>query len=659
VAFLALNSDPRPFIRLAAPVFRAALALLFLLGEASKALAQETPQPQGQGRVPLRELTLDELSTVEVTSVSRRSEPAWRTPAAISVITQEDIRRAGVQSIPEALRLANGLQVARSSNTNWAISARGFNITTANKMQVFLDGRNLYSPLFGGVLWDQVDVLISDIDRIEVIRGPAGALWGGNSVNGVINIITKSTKNTLGGLVHAGGGFGQRGFVSMRYGDVVGNNVFYRVYGKFFQRDSLRLNTGADAANEFRYGQGGFRTDIDLSALDLLTVQGDLYSGDAGVLNRPDTGTHGGNILSRWTRRFQGGSELQLQASYDRSSRFVAETFNEIRYIYEVEAQHVLPVNGRQDIVWGIGYRVSTNRTLPEEVLFFEPSGRHLGLFGLFLEDDISFYDGRLHLTFGSRLENNTYTDWEVYPNVRLAWIPSEEHTMWGAVSRAVRIPTQFDRDLRIDLPPPAFDIRGTSDFDSEKVVAYEIGYRTRVFPRLLLGLSAYFNDYDDLRSQERFPDESLILLSNRLRGHTYGLEAGVTYDLLPWWRLRAGYTNLQKDLELEPGSTDINRGRGEGVDPRNQFQFRSQMDLPHQTELHFWLRHVSSLGTSPPAVPVPAYTVFDVRAGWNPTETLELSVVGRNLPRRRRAEFGPNGQLVPRELYGIFSWRF
>ena len=312
-------------------------------------------EPQDLSRVPaspaaLKALSLEELSQIEVTSPGKKLEKLSNVAAAIFVITQEEIRRTGVRNIPEALRLATGLQVAMFNNGSWPISARGFNITSANKIQVFMDGRSLYTPLFGGVFWDAQNMVIEDIDRIEVIRGAGGTLWGGNAVNAVINIITKTARDTQGGLIVAGGGAAERGFGTVRYGGTFRKNTTYRVYGNYFNRDSLALLNGSDAKDPNQMGQGGFRVDTNLTAADDMTFQGDLYSGDAGILNRPDISIHGGNLLGRWTHRFKGGSDLQLQTYYDRSSRLVPRQIDEVRNTYDIDLQHRFQAGARHDI---------------------------------------------------------------------------------------------------------------------------------------------------------------------------------------------------------------------------------------------------------------------------------------------------------------------
>ncbi len=630
--------------------------LLLLLTPGLRGDDPQTP-PGKTAPAGLKHLSLEELSQIEVTSAGKKEEKLSDVAAALYVITQEEIRRSGVRNIPEALRLATGLEVAIFNNGSWPISARGFDTTSANKIQAFLDGRSLYSPLYGGVFWDVQNIVIEDIDRIEVIRGPGASLWGGNAVNCVVNIITKAAKDTQGGLAVAGGGAGERGFATLRYGGTIGSRAAYRVYGNYFNRDSLALENGADAKDPYQMTQGGFRLDTEPTAADRLTVQGDVYTGDNGILNRPDIGVHGQNLLARWTHRFAKGSDVQMLAYYDRTSRNVPLQFGEVRNAYNFDLQHHFRAGGRHDIVWGLGYRENRDRTSTTPLLFFEPDARNLGLFNIFAQDEIALSGERLRLILGSKFEHYTYTGWNAQPTARLLWTPTGRQAIWGAVSRAVRIPTRFDEDLRITANGTIL-IRGDSGFRPENLVAYEIGYRALPNPRLSLDIATYYNQYSNLRSQESPPQVIPIVLANRLRGETYGVSLTARYQLQPWWRMTSTYSNLQKSLRPEPGSTDRTGGRQEGIDPHNQLSWRSNMDLPHKTELDFWVRHVSGLQLLNTAG-VPAYTVFDIRIGWRPTSNLELAAVGRNLPDRRHLEFGPLGELVRRGLDVSTTWRF
>ena len=619
--------------------------------------AVEAQQRTAASPSALKTLTIEELSAIEVTSPGKREERVYNVATAITVITQEDLRRSGVRNIPEALRLATGVQVSMFNNASWPISARGFATTSANKIQVFFDGRSVYSPLFGGVFWEVQNTVIEDIDRIEVIRGPGATLWGGNAVNLVVNIITKAARFTQGGLAVLGGGAAERGFASVRYGGRLGGRSHYRLYGLFFDRDSLARATGEDAKDPHQTGQTGFRVDSELSGRDMLTVQGDLYRGRTGLLNREDISLHGGNLLARWTRTLRSGSTIQFQTFYDRTSRLVPLQLGEVRNTYDVELQHNLSLGGRHELVWGTGYRASNDATQATPLLFFEPSGRHLGQFAVFVQDVITLSPERVHLIAGVKLERNAFSGWTVQPSVRLAWTPTSRHTLWGAVSRAVRIPTRFDEDLRIQAGGNFTLISGSPGFRPEKLVAYEAGYRVRPKPSLWFDIATYFNDYKDLRSQERTTAAAFpVVLGNKLLAQTFGVEASAAYQVREGWRLTMSYANLQRQLSFAADSTDITRARQEGADPRTQFSLRSAMDLPRRVTLDFWMRHVSALPTTPN---VPAYVVFDARLAWRANEAVEVALVGRNLPQRRHMEFGPNGELVRRSVYASATWRF
>ena len=647
-----MNSGQYLVIKIATGTLAAALCISSVLN------AQTSPPASQQGdEASLKKLSLEELANIEVTSVGRRPEPVYQAAAAISVITQEDIRRSGVSSIADALRLATGLEVARSNGNSWSISARGFN-GSSNKMQVLFDGRSVYSPLFSGTFWDVQDTMLEDIERIEVIRGPGATLWGSNAVNGVINIITKKTNDTQGGLFVAGGGNEERVISGLRYGGRAGDRGYYRVYGRFNYKDGLVFSDGRSAEGPLRRGFAGFRTDLELSSASQLTLQGNIYRGNAERFRQEDINTRGGNLLGLWTRQFSNGSALRIQTYYDRTSRSIPPTFDEVRNTYDIESQHNIPVGERQQVVWGLGYRASADRTRDFPILRFEPRDRTLQLFSTFAQDEIELVPERLHLIAGSKFEHNAYTGWEVQPTVRLAWTTASRQLLWGAISRAARIPTRLDTDPIIPGPPT---LVGNKDFKSEELIAYEIGYRVLPQERFSFGLSTFYNDYDNIRSQEApLAPGGPIVLGNTLQGHTYGAELDVLVPILPWWQVRASYSNLQVRLERKPGSRDIAGGKSEANDPKNQFSFRSMMDLPRRVELDFWVRHVSAL---PNPVPLPGYTAFDVRLGWKPLEQLELSIIGQNLPEKSHGEFQSANTAIREEIqrgvYGKITFRF
>lgn len=628
----------------------------------SSLLPAQTVAPISQriAESSVKKLSLEELVEIQVTSVSRREERASNAAAAIYVITQEDIRRSGVRSIAEALRLANGLDVARTNGNSWSIGARGFSVSSPNKMQVLIDGRSVYSPLFAGTFWDVQGTMLEDIDRIEVIRGPGGTLWGSNAVNGVINIITKPASATQGGLVVAGGGT-DNDFGAVRYGGKAGTRGYYRFYSKYEYFGALALSNGSSAEDPLQRGFLGFRSDWTLPNSDLLTVEGDIYRGNAARLNQDDINTRGGNLLGRWSHRFGNGSDLQIQSYYDRTSRDLPPIFFEVRNTYDVEMQHNIMAGERHNVVWGLGYRASADNTRKASILFFEPEDRTLHWFSAFGQDEITLMPDRLHLVFGSKFEKNSYTGLEVQPTVRLAWNQSARNLLWGAVSRAVRTPTRLDADLLIDAP--GILIVGNPNQKSEELIAYEFGYRYVTLENVTFNLSGYYNQYDHIRSTEApvKPGESQIF-GNTLQGHTYGGELEAVVQLRSWWQVRTTYGFLQLHLERKAGSRAISEGTSEVNDPKHRVSLRSSMNLPHRVELDFWLRGVSGRPIPVPAtaVPLSGYATFDVRLGWRPVNNLELSIVGQNLPKAQHAEFPAAVQEeIPRGFYGKVTWSF
>jgi iron complex outermembrane receptor protein len=606
----------------------------------------------------LKRLSIEELMQIDVTSVSKRSEPLSAAAAAITVITAEDIRRSGAVSLPEALRLATGLEVAQADGRTWAITARGFNLTTANKLLVLVDGRSIYTPLFSGVFWDVQDTFLADVDRIEVIRGPGGTLWGANAVNGVINIITRSAAETPGGLALAGGGKTEKAFGGARYGGQTGAGVSYRAYGNYDYRDALAFANGRSAEDPLRRGQGGFRLDWDRSPADAFTLQGDLYQGLAGEALRDDTDLSGGNLLGRFKRKLAQGGDLSLQVYVDHTHRRTPDLFEERRDTYDVDLQHHFVPSPRQEVVWGVGYRVTGDRVGNSAVIAFLPDRRTESLLNLFAQDEITLLPDRVHLTLGSKLEHNDYTGFEVQPSLRLSYTPSSHQTLWGAVSRAVRTPTRIDTDIRF-YGGPLVLLRGDTGFRSESVVAYELGWRTEARRNLTFDAATYYNVYDHLRSQELTGGNDLpIFFANKLKADTWGGEASANYQMLPWWRWYAGFSYLHKTFSLAPGSTDATDGLAEGNDPARQLWLRTSLDLPGRIELDSWLRHADAL----PSPKVPAYTELDLRLGWRATAALDLSLIGRNLLHAHHPEFGspgPTRQEVTRSLYGRLQWSF
>ena len=626
-----------------------ALAVLGLFAPIASAQTEQAVRPPTE----LKKLSLEELFEMEVTSVSKKPEKLSETAAAVHVVTDEDIRRSGARSIPEALRDIPGVEVARVDSRQYAITARGFNSTTANKLLVLMDGRSLYTPLYSGVFWDAQDTLMEDIAQIEVIRGPGATVWGANAVNGVINIISKSAEQTQGLLVTGGGGNEERGFTSVRYGGQLGPNAYFRVYGKYFDRDDSVLPNGQSAGDRFQMGQGGFRLDWKPQTDESLTLQSDVYDGSAAQPTPGDTDLKGGNFLGRWTKRFSERSDLQIQAYYDRTDRNIPGTFGEKLDTFDLDIRHRFLLARGHDVVWGIGYRYSNDRVDNSPALAFLPPHLARRLVTAFVQDEVSLVENRLHLTLGSKFEHNDYTGFEYEPSVRLAWTPSREQTVWGAVSRAVRAPSRIDRDFYVPGQPPYF-LAGSPDFQSEIVYASEAGYKIQPTATLTASAATFYNVYKDLRSLE---SGQPFTFANGLEGESYGVELEASYQPVSRWRLNTGYTFFHLDVRRRPGSTDTTSEGQEGDSPRHTAFLESRLDLPRNLELDARVRYVDAL----PDQGVPSYVAFDARLGWRPSKNLEISVVGSNLTDPRHPEFGTLAarREIQRGVYGKVSCRF
>jgi iron complex outermembrane recepter protein len=636
----------------------------------------------------LTDISIEDLMSIKVTIASKQEEELRRVAAAIHVITQEDIRRSGATSIPEALRLAPGLHVARVDAHNWAISARGFNDVFANKLLVMIDGRTVYTPLFSGVFWEVQDTMLEDIDRIEVIRGPGATLWGANAVNGVINVVTKKAEDTQGWLASGGGGSEERGFGAVRYGGKAGENTFYRLYGRYHLRDDSALATGFSANDAWEIGQGGLRVDWVPTEVSRVTFQADGYAATENQTytrfspvapHAPSTvrdagSVAGGNVQARWTRTISDESELTLQSYYDATHRDTV-IFAEDRHTYDLDLQHRFALGDRHRLIWGAGYRISADsiRNADNFEVSFSPPRRTTQLGSFFLQDEITLVEDRLALVLGSKFEHNDFTGVEVQPSGRLVWTPNERHTLWGSVSRAVRTPSRAEDDVRLNQPSPPLapvpltSIFGSRGFGSEELLAYEIGYRVQPHRRLSLDLAAFYNDYDDIRSAETTgfspgpPAHIVIVVANSIFGETYGGEAAATWQAADWWRWHVGYTYLQMQMHTRAGSTDTTTAAGiEGASPHHQISFRSSMDLPANVEFDIGVRYVDVL----PSRGIAGYAVMDARLGWRPRKNLELSLVAQSLLDNQHPEFGPTFiQTQATEIqHGAFArvtWRY
>lgn len=629
----------------------------------------------------LKKLSLEELMDVEVTSVTRSPEKLFEAASAIDVITGDDIRRSGASSIPEALRLADNLDIAQKGSHAWAISARGFNTDSANKLLVLMDGRSVYTPLFSGVFWDVQDYLLEDIDRIEVISGPGGTLWGANAVNGVINVITKNAKDTQGIYMESGGGSMLEDFVGVRYGGTLAPDVYFRVYGKYFDQDSDVFPNGDDASDSWRMGQGGFRVDATPSSENAFTLQGDFYGGDEGLATGGRVKVSGNNLLGRWSHTFSEDSTMSLQLYYDRThlndpipgnafappGRLVDDLNT-----FDLDFQHRFSLWGFNRLVWGFGYRFTDDAVENAPALAFSPTTLDHHLFSGFVQDEITLAKNLL-FTLGTKVEHNDYTGFEVEPSARLAWTPTEQQTIWGAISRAIRAPSRVDRDIR--LPTPAFApivnnlLIGGTGFESETVIAYEIGYRAQVTSKVSVSVSTFYNDYDHIRSTSTSPPPAFfglpLFYANNLEGDNYGFELSANYHVFDWWRLHGGFDLLREDIHVKPGRSDFNNGFNETADPKHQFSLRSSMDLPRNIEFDAALRWVDSFEYNNSGAPatVPSYVELQVRLGWRPMKNLEVSIVGQNLVHDHHLEYvisnpNPREEIV-RAVCGKVAWHF
>jgi len=653
----------------------AAAFLMFSVCSAPPAAAAATG---GSTIGELKQLNVEDLMNVEVTSVSRHAEKLIEAASAIQVITQEDIRRSGATSIPEALRLADNLQVAQKNSHDWAISARGFNTNLGNKLLVMIDGRTVYTPLYSGVFWDVQDYLLADIDRIEVISGPGGALWGANAVNGVINIITKSAKDTTGLYADAGGGSQPRDFAGARYGGALGPETQFRVYGKYFDRADEVVATGSSESDSWRQARGGFRIDSEVSRQDKLTLQGDFYDGHEDEQAAGTAGTSGGNVLGRWTRSFSDESDMSLQSYFDKTHladpvapltvaglQFSpAGTFYDDLTTYDVDFQHRFRLDAHNRIVWGLGFRRTHDAGINAPALGFLPAVLDQNLYSAFVQDEIHLRRD-LSFTVGTKLEHNDYTGFEFEPDARLTWTLTSSQNLWAAVSRAVRTPSRIDHDLSEGTPPYLVILEGGSGFTSEAMIAYELGYRAQLSSKLSTSVSGFYNQYNDVRSTSITPATILpFYFANNLEGDTYGLEFSGNYQATDVWSLHAGYTLLRENMRVKPGQFDLSNAINETADPKHQFSIRSSLNLPRNVEFDAALRWVDSLLTNNGPMPgtVPSYFELNTRVAWHASERLELSLAGQNLLHDHHTEYGypdPSRVEIQRSAYGKIAWRY
>jgi len=654
--------------------------------------AQETP-------VDLIDFSLQELTDLQVTLVSKKEERLFQADAAIYVITQEDIMRSGVTSIPEALRMVPGLQVARIDANKWAVTARGFIGRFSNKLLVLIDGRSVYNHLFSGVFWDMEDVLLEDVDRIEVIRGPGATLWGANAVNGIINIITKNARDTQGGFMQAGLGTEEKYFGNVRYGKKLPNRICYRGYLKYFNRDRSVLPSGEPAFDNWDVLRGGFRMDWDNSPSNTFMLKSDLYTGNFGhtmekiSMEPPYMGSQnyrgslsGGNVIFKWQKIFADASEITLQTYADYFRKDEGVIIGTI-WSYDLDVNYLFDLGRHHQIICGLGYRLLKDRFQNTFIMTMNPDRQNLNLFSAFLQDDYQMIKDRFRITLGSKIEHNDFTGFEIQPNLRMLWTPGTNHTLWAAFSRAVRTPSRAERgygeviDQIIEIEdtllthskiPLMVKLIGNPDFVSENLFANELGYRFYSGKRLFFDLSTFYNIYDHLFSGIFLPitfetspppthAQAMLMTANQIAGYSTGFEIAVDWQTMDSWQQKIGYTYTDFHMHVTEGSQDAATVDNiEGQCPHRQIFLRSSIDLPLRIEFDVGIRYVDDL----PELNISKYWNADCRLAWSPTNQVCFSIVGQNLLHKDLLEFIPEMDYTfytesQRGIYGSVTIHF
>jgi iron complex outermembrane receptor protein len=613
---------------------RTSLVIALLLIGSVRASASGTAQPDSQD---LKRLSIEELMNVDVTLTSRRAEPIATTPAAVSVLTTDDIRRAGVTSLPAAVALIDGLHAARFNNGTWSITSRGFNAVTANKMLVMIDGRTVYSPLFSGVFWNAVDYTLEDIERIEVVRGPGATLWGANAVNGVINIVTRDSRRTTGTYIQAGAGNEDPVVVDARYGHASDAGA-YRLYAKYSIRDDQRFSDGTSTADRVRRAQAGFRVDRGDTANGLM-LKGDLFVSGNDFPDRADGSFVIGDLHGRWTRNLSPRSALQVQSYLNHETREIPLQLEHRLTTFDIDAQHAL-TTARHSLVWGGGARINHDRPTGTAVLTCDPASRTYSLVNTFVQDEVALVPGRAFLTAGLKVERNAFSGVEFQPGVRARVLLPRQQMLWGSRSRAVRRPTRFETDIMARTPAGLLVARGNPDFEPERLIATEAGYRVQPTASVSFDATLFVHRLDRLRSQEA-PTSGPpipIVVGNTQNGSATGVELSMSVQPAPWWRSHLSYTGQRVRVTRDPGSRDIGTANTEANDPAHQFALRSAFDLPAGLMLDARLRHVGAL----PHPVVPRYTELAARVAWQPQPRFEIALVGEDLLHDRHPEFNP-----------------
>jgi iron complex outermembrane receptor protein len=641
----------------------------------------------------LTEVSLEDLMNIRVTSVSKKEQKLAKAGAPVYVITHEDIRRSGATNIPDLLRMAPGVDVAQIDASSWAISVRGFNGPFADKVLVLIDGRSVFSPDTSGVFWDQQDMPLENIERIEIIRGPGGTVWGANAMNGVINIITKNAKATPGGLVSTDLGSTEYTHGLVQYGGKIGQTGAYRAFGRYSNHGSSTFPDGTAAHDNWHLSHGGFRSDWDLSSRDTMTVQGDLFKTTEGdtittlfsdALPTPRTLNEsveagGGNILGRWSRTLSKGSDFSVQAYYDQYHRSYIGT-RDILGTTALDFEHHLSFGSRNDVVWGGGYRFTDDRFTRGYAANLLPLHPMDSLYSTFVQDEISLTDS-IWLTLGSKFEHNAYTGFEYEPSAQLVWTPTAYQTLWASAARAIRQPARKDTDVQLDyatqpLPNGGFAVlqaTGNPHLKAEQVRDFEAGYRAQAAPRLSLDATAFLSLYRDLVKQAPGAPEFTadpgpphvvipLVFANSGRLRSFGTEFFMNWNVSNRWKLSPGFGLIR--MNWAPDAFG-NVSRGEPVidnTPKRQFQVRSSLDLTRRLEWDASVEYAGALrdaGTGPTR----GYARVDTRLGWKVGELVEISIAGQNLLTPRHAEFPDfypvHHTLVERSIFGKITWRF
>lgn len=577
-----------------------------------------------------RDPTFEQLAAATVTSVARKEQSYFATSAAVYVISSDEIRRSGARSIPEALRLAPGVNVARLNSHRYAVSIRGFNSEFANKLLVLQDGRYLYTPLFAGVFWDMQDAPLDDVERIEVVRGPGGTAWGANAVNGVINIVTKSASTTQGWLATAGAGTEERGFGSLRYGGNFGAGNSFRIYASAFARDDDVFADGNDANDEARHVRGGFRLDSAMTERDVLTIHGESYDGSSKQITRNVPGkidVDGSYLLGRWQHTFGANDRLTANFYYDSSDRQSAQGIAD-RNEWSLELVQQSRWGDRHDFTYGVHYRESENSFSPAPGLVFDPPIRVLTYASGFVDDAVDFFERRLTVSGGVKVEHNEFTGAEWLPNARVMWQPRTNyafnHALWVAVSRGVRIPSISDNDQTVSIPG-LLNLPNT-ELPSEKVTAYEIGWRMHNADLWTIDVSVFRNRYDDLRTRESMMvGPPLVLMrGSNMSGTTHGGELVVARHLAKQWRVQALLSYVDLNLNVASASTDVTSINDADGSSRWQAGLRSIYRWANW-DFYLQFRHVAAISV----IRVPSYDELDVNIAWQLTRNFEFSLVG------------------------------